>query len=150
MAYASILNTLGSYERQFGAATFSVRGSAKVRQHDSIAFDMVLAEVRIDERMFGKNHPYHWPVIGYMDDLTAASAEDVREFFRKYYAPQNASLVVAGDINAAEARKRIEYWFADVKSSKQPDPIEVPPAGLSGVITETLTDQCKLPRLSLV
>jgi zinc protease len=109
-----------------------------------------MAEVRIDELMFPKGHPYHWPVIGYMEDLTAASAEDVREFFRKYYAPQNASLVVAGDINPAEARKKIEYWFSDVKTGKQADPIEVPPAGLSSVVTETLTDQVQLPRLYLI
>ena len=46
-------------------------------------------------------HPYHWPVIGYMEDLTAASYDDVVEFFKKYYAPTNASLVVAGDIDPA-------------------------------------------------
>jgi zinc protease len=109
-----------------------------------------MAEARIPELMFPKNHPYHWPVIGYMDDLTAASADDVREFFRKYYAPQNASLVVAGDINPAEARKKIEHWFSDVKAGKTADPIEVPPIGLPGVVTETLTDRVQLPRLSLV
>jgi zinc protease len=109
-----------------------------------------MAEVRIPELMYPKNHPYRWPVIGYMEDLTAASAEDVREFFRKYYAPQNASLVVAGDINPAEARKKIEYWFADVKPGKSADPIEVPPVTLSGVIKDTLTDNVQLPRLSLV
>jgi len=63
-----------------------------------------MAEPRISELMYAKNHPYHWPVIGYMEDLTAASADDVREFFRTYYAPEKASLVVAGDINPAEAR----------------------------------------------
>jgi zinc protease len=109
-----------------------------------------MAEPRIYELMYPKNHPYHWPVIGYMEDLTAASAEDVREFFRKYYAPQNASLVVAGDINPAEARKKVEYWFADVKPGKPADPIEVPPVGLNGVVTETLTDRVQLPRLYLV
>ena len=109
-----------------------------------------MAEARIPELMYPKNHPYHWPVIGYMEDLSAASAEDVREFFRKYYAPQNASLVVAGDINPAEARQKIEHWFADVKPGKGADPIDVPPIGLSGVVTETLTDRVQLPRLSLV
>ena len=48
-----------------------------------------------------KGHPYHWPVIGYMEDLTAASYDDVVDFFKKYYAPSNASLVVAGDIDPA-------------------------------------------------
>jgi len=108
-----------------------------------------MADPRIWELMFPKNHPYHWPVIGYMEDLTAASAEDVREFFRKYYAPQNASMVVAGDINPADARKRIEHWFADVKPGKSADPIEVPPVSLNSVIKETLTDQVQLPRLYL-
>jgi len=109
-----------------------------------------MAEIRIPELMYPKNHPYHWPVIGYMDDLSAATADDVREFFRKYYAPQNASLAVAGDFNTAEARKRIEYWFSDVKPGKTADPIEVPPAELPGVVRETMTDRVQLPRLYLV
>ena len=108
-----------------------------------------MAGVRIPELLYPKNHPYHWPVIGYMDDLTAASAEDVREFFRMYYAPQNASLVVAGDINPAEARKKIEHWFADIKPGKKANPIEVPPTGLTSVIKERLTDRVQLPRLYL-
>jgi zinc protease len=109
-----------------------------------------MAEVRIPELIYPKDHPYRWPVIGYMEDLTAASAEDVREFFRKYYAPQNASLVIAGDINPAEVRKKVEYWFADVKPGKSADPIHVPPVVLAGVVKDTLTDQVQLPRLSLV
>ena len=108
------------------------------------------AFLRISELMYPKNHPYHWPVIGYMEDLSAASAEDVREFFRKYYAPQNASLVVAGDIDPAEARRKIEYWFRDVKAGKPADPIEVPPVSLSGVVTEEVTDAVQLPRLFIL
>src|SRR5215467_11985526 len=64
-----------------------------------------LAEPTIDEMLYPEGHPYHWPVIGYMDDLTAASYDDVVAFFKKYYAPSNASLVVAGDIRGADARK---------------------------------------------
>jgi zinc protease len=108
------------------------------------------ALLRISELMYPKNHPYHWPVIGYMEDLTAASAEDVRGFFRTYYAPQNASLVVAGDIDPAEARRKIEYWFGDVKSGQPADPIEVPPVSLPGVVTEALTDNVQLARLFIL
>ena len=60
--------------------------------------------------------PYHWPVIGYMPDLTAASYDDVVAFFKKYYAPANASLVVAGDLDAAATRRLVEKWFGDVKA----------------------------------
>jgi zinc protease len=109
-----------------------------------------MANVRIPELMYPKDHPYHWPVIGYMEDLGAASGEDVREFFRKYYAPQNASLVVAGDIDPVEARKKVEYWFADLKPGPPADPVVTPAADLKGVVKESLTDQVQLPRLYLV
>jgi len=108
------------------------------------------AYLRISELMYPKNHPYHWPVIGYMEDLSAASAEDVRDFFRTYYAPQNASLVVAGDIDPIAARRRIEYWFSDVKRGRTADPIEVPPVSLPGVVTEEIADNVQLPRLFIL
>src|SRR5436190_13723069 len=66
-----------------------------------------MAGVVMDETLFPEGHPYHWPVIGYMPDLTAASYEDVVAFFKKFYAPSNASLVVAGDIDTAAARKAV-------------------------------------------
>jgi zinc protease len=108
-----------------------------------------MAYVRITELLYPPNHPYHWPVIGYMDDLTAATHNDVVEFFKKYYAPANASLVIAGDINPAEAQKRVEYWFSDVKAGEKVEPLDVPPAALTGVTKETLTDQVQLPRIFL-
>ena len=107
------------------------------------------AQIKMTELMYPKEHPYHWPVIGYMEDLTAATHEDVQEFFKKYYAPGNASLVIAGDINPAEARKKVEYWFGDVKGGEKVEPLTVPPAALSGVIKETLTDKVQLPRIYL-
>jgi len=109
-----------------------------------------MANVRITELMYPKDHPYHWPVIGYMDDLTAATHEDVKEFFRKYYSPGNASLVIAGDINPGEARKRVEHWFSDVKAGEPVEPLSVPPpAPLASVIKETITDHVQLPRIYL-
>jgi len=108
-----------------------------------------MANLRMTELMYPKDHPYHWPVIGYMDDLTAATHEDVTEFFKRYYAPGNASLVIAGDFNTPEARKKVEYWFSDVKAGAPVPPLTVPPVELSGVIKETLTDRVQLPRLYL-
>jgi zinc protease len=108
-----------------------------------------MANVRLTELMYPKDHPYHWPVIGYMEDLTAASADDVREFFRKYYAPGNASLVIAGDFDRADVRKRVTHWFSDVPAGAPLAPVTVPAAELSGVIKETLTDRVQLPRIYL-
>ena len=107
------------------------------------------AYLRMTELLFPKDHPYYWPVIGYMEDLSAATHEDVTDFFKKYYAPGNASLVVAGDINRADARRKIEHWFSDVKAGAPVEPLKVPVAALSGVVKETLTDQVQLPRIYL-
>lgn len=107
------------------------------------------AVVRMTELLYPPNHPYHWPVIGYMDDLTAASQDDVVDFFKKYYAPGNASLVIAGDINPTDVRKKVEHWFADVKPGAKVEPLVVPPAELTGVIRETMMDDVQLPRIHL-
>ncbi|MDQ3169625.1 MAG: insulinase family protein [Acidobacteriota bacterium] len=108
-----------------------------------------MADVRMDELLYPKGHPYSWPTIGYMEDLTAASDEDVRAFFRTYYAPGNASLVIAGDIDIADTRARIERWFSDVKAGAPVAPNEYPPAVLTGVTKERMTDKVQLPRLYL-
>jgi zinc protease len=107
------------------------------------------AEVVLGEMLYPPGHPYHWPVIGYMDDLTAASYEDVVAFFKKYYTPSNASLVVAGDFQTADARRLIEKWFNDVKPGPPPEPMSIPGVTLTAVQKKTITDRVQLPRLFL-
>src|SRR6185295_18230738 len=107
------------------------------------------AQVVLGEMLYPKGHPYHWPVIGYMEDLTAASYEDVVSFFKQYYAPANASLVVAGDLDPAQARRLVEKWFGDVKAADSPEPLAIPGVALTGVQKKTITDRVQLPRLYL-
>jgi zinc protease len=108
------------------------------------------ASLELSQMLYPKGHPYSWPVIGYMDDLTAASYEDVVEFFKLYYQPSNASLVIAGDIDTAKTRAAVEKWFGDVKpgTTKVP-PIESPKAELTEVKRKTIQDRVQLPRLYL-
>jgi zinc protease len=108
------------------------------------AADLLLAEM-----LYPKGHPYHWPVIGYMDDLTAASYEDTVEFFKRYYAPSNASLVVAGDIDPAATRRLIEKWFSDVKPGPRAEPMTIPGVALTDIQRRTITDRVQLPRLTI-
>jgi len=61
-------------------------------------------------------HPYSWQTIGSMEDLNAASLEDVKDWFRAYYGAANAVLVIAGDITVAEARQKVEKYFGDIPS----------------------------------
>ena len=68
----------------------------------------------MNENLFPLGHPYHNDVIGSHEDLTAASQDDVKDFFRTYYTPNNMSLVVAGDFEIAEAKKLIEKYFGTI------------------------------------
>jgi zinc protease len=108
-----------------------------------------MAEIALTEMLFPEGHPYHWPVIGYMPDLTAASYDDVVAFFKKYYAPGNASLVVAGDLDATAARRLVEKWFGDVKAGAAVEPPTIPGVALTSVQKKTLTDRVQLSRLYL-
>jgi len=108
-----------------------------------------MADIALNEMLYPDGHPYHWPVIGYMEDLTAASYEDVVNFFRTYYTPSDASLVVAGDIDPARTRQLVEKWFSDVKPGPRPKPLTIPGVALTGVQKKTMTDRVQLPRLTL-
>jgi zinc protease len=65
-------------------------------------------------KLYPANHPYSWTTIGSMDDLDAAKLDDVKEWFRTYYGAANAVVVVAGDIDAGTARKKVEQYFGDI------------------------------------
>ena len=108
-----------------------------------------MASLEIDKMLWPMNHPYNWPVIGYMEDLTAATQSDVVEFFKKYYVPANASLVVAGDIDYDKARATVEKWFSDVPKGPAVERVKAPAASLDTVKRATLTDKVSLPRLYL-
>ena len=108
-----------------------------------------MAFLKLPEELFPPNHPYHWPVIGSMEDLTSASYEDVVQFFKSWYGPNNTSLVVAGDIDPREARRLVEKWFSDVPRGAAVPPIAAPPAVLTSEKRLTLEDHVQLPRLYL-
>jgi zinc protease len=107
------------------------------------------AFLELSNLLYPKNHPYNWPTIGSMEDLSAASHEDVVAFFKTYYAPNNASLVIAGDIDLAETRRLVEKWFSEIPRGAAVPPIAPPPALLDGIKKHTMTDRVQLPRLYL-
>jgi zinc protease len=108
-----------------------------------------VASLAIDEMLWPDGHPYHWPTIGSMEDLSAASYDDVVGFFKKYYVPNNASLVIAGDIDLDRAQALVEKWFGSIPRGAPVEPVVPPAAALTGVTMKTLTDRVQLPRLYL-
>jgi predicted Zn-dependent peptidase len=104
---------------------------------------------RLHELLFPTPHPYGWPVIGYMEDIAAATLDDVAAFFRGYYAPANAVVTLAGDIEPAAALDRVNRWFGDLPSGPAPVRRGVPPPSPAQLQLETQTDRIELPRLYL-
>jgi len=109
-----------------------------------------LAFLELSRMLFPDQHPYSWPTIGYMEDLSAATYDDVVAFFKKYYVPNNASLVIAGDIDLDRAQQLVEKWFSEIPRGQPVEPLAPPVAPfLTEVKRKTITDQVQLPRLHL-
>jgi zinc protease len=104
-------------------------------------------ELRLPELLYPEGHPYHHPVIGSHEDLQAASVGDVKAFFAHWYVPNNASLVVAGDVDPAQVKPEIERLFGWMpRAEVPPEPAAATPT-LKGVVRETLADNVKLPKI---
>ena len=98
--------------------------------------------------LYPKGHPYSWPVIGSMADLSAASLEDVKEFFRQYYAPNNAAIVIAGDVNTDSVRRIVRKYFGSIPrgpsiTRPRPAPFTVRDTAIAA------EDRVQVPRLYL-
>ena len=91
-------------------------------------------------------HPYKWPIIGYMEHLEAAEEEDYKQFYEDFYVPNNAVLTLAGDIDIDEAKELIESYFGGIPKGKKPvyrpDIVEPP---LGGEVRDTVFDNIQLP-----
>jgi predicted Zn-dependent peptidase len=104
---------------------------------------------KLQALLFPPEHPYHHPTIGSMEDLDAASVEDVSAFFRTYYNPDNAVLSIVGDVEPDQARRWVERYFGAIPGGGPLPPL--PDMNLSltlgGERRETLTDKVPLPRI---
>ena len=108
-----------------------------------------LAPMAMLAALFPPDHPYHWTTIGETDDLHAARLEDVRRFFATYYHPANASLSMAGDIDAHAALELAETYFGELPSGPIVNPVRPPAAELPGETRLIMEDRVELPRLYL-
>jgi len=106
---------------------------------------------KLQAHLYPPEHPYHHSTIGSMDDLDAASLEDVSAFFRTYYAPNNAVLSVVGDVDSAAVRASAERYFGAIPANPSIPALgdlSLPPT-LGGEIRETVFDRVPLPRIYL-
>lgn len=104
----------------------------------------------IDKALYPVDHPYNWQVIGSLEDLQNATVEDVKEFFRRWYVPNNVTLTVAGDFDSVQAKKWVEKYFGEIKRGEDIKSR----AKRSGVVPQTVKfyhedNYAKLPELTL-
>ena len=105
-----------------------------------------LAIMALTAALFPPEHPYNWLTIGAADDIRAMKLEDVRDFFRTYYHPANASLALAGDIETSRAMDLAERYFGDIPRGRKPEPVEAS-ASVLREIRLSLQDRVEMPRL---
>jgi zinc protease len=106
-----------------------------------------LADEMLGRMLYPAAHPYSWSVIGSMTDLSAASLEDTKNFFRQYYAPNNATLVIAGDVRADSVRALVRQYFGPIARGPAIARPTVPAVSRAADTAAVLEDRVQLPRL---
>jgi zinc protease len=115
------------------------------RQGEGTPYD--LANEEIYHQLFPKSHPYYASVIGSHADIEAARLNDVREFFKQYYTPNNASLTIAGDFDPAKLKILLTKYFGPIPQGPKADPVTLVTAPITEQKRATVTDTVKLPQL---
>ncbi len=105
------------------------------------------ADVRMVELLYPKPHPYFGAVIGSHEDLQAASLDDVKAFFRTYYAPNNAVLAIVGDIKPAEVKTLVEKYFGSIPAAAAVSVPKVQVEPITSPKRETMTDNVQLSKV---
>jgi zinc protease len=107
------------------------------------------AWILLYENLFPEGHPYHVPTIGKHEDIEAASLTDVKDFFATWYVPNNASLVVCGDFEPAEAKQLIERYFAPIPAGAEPTKLVAPQVALAAPKRVDATDDVPFEKVWL-
>jgi zinc protease len=106
-----------------------------------------LAEELMQQDTYPSGHPYSWSVIGSMDDLNAASLNDVKEWFKTFYGPSNAVLVVAGDVDPETVRQKVETYFGEIPPGPPVSRQRVWIAKMTGARRAVYQDRVAQPRV---
>lgn len=112
------------------------------QRYENQPYGSILPEVLA--RAYTK-HPYQWPTIGFMEDLNAASEQDYKDFYKTYYVPNNATLVVAGDIDPAKAKDLVKKYFAGIPRGKAVQRTTVVEPRMTKEVRDVVYDKIQLP-----
>src|SRR5262249_26141129 len=106
-----------------------------------------LAEEQVFHMLYPAGHPYYASVMGSHADIQAAKLDDVRDFFKSYYAPNNATLAIIGDIDVAKTKALVEKYFGTIARGPDVPPVSVTTPPITSERRLAMTDQVELPRI---
>src|SRR5262252_9149520 len=139
---------MGHFINAFDKATLDLQRGVvqnEKRQDDNQPY--FIAYELMPSATYPAQHPYSWPVIGSMDDLNAASLEDVKGWFRTYYGPSNATIVLAGDVDVQPAREKVTRYFGDIPAGPPVAHVETWPAKMTGTHRQIVQDRVPQARI---
>ncbi|MGL5838396.1 MAG: M16 family metallopeptidase, partial [Sphingorhabdus sp.] len=119
--------------------------SNEKRQGDNQPYGLV--EYAQSENLFPVGHPYHHNTIGSLEDLAAAKLDDFKKWFADFYGPNNSVLVLAGDVNAAQAKPLVQKWFGDIAKGREVPPVNAPIPTLEAPKKVVLKDKVPATRI---
>lgn len=100
--------------------------------------------------LYPYGHSYSWLTIGYVEDLNRVGVNDLKNFFLRWYGPNNATLTIAGDVNTKDVLQKVEKYFGPIPRGPEVNPVQLPPVNLSNTEYVSYTDNyAKLPMLQI-
>ncbi|MFN8143180.1 MAG: pitrilysin family protein [Bacteroidia bacterium] len=121
----------------------------KAQNVENQPYAMAFVET-INQILYPTGHPYSWPVIGYVDDLNRVTVDDLKNFFLRWYGPNNAVLTISGDVNTKDAINLADKYFGPIKPSPEVKKMKVPVPILSVDQYANYTDNVYLPLTLMV
>lgn len=115
---------LGGITDEILQAEKGVVRNERLQRVDNVPYGK--ADLLISQELYGVDHPYHRPPIGSLQDIAAATLEDVRAFHSAYYGPANAQVIIVGDLDVAEAKPMVEKWLGAVPAGEKPPTLLAP------------------------
>lgn len=110
-----------------------------------------LVNETFNKNLYPYGHPYSWMTIGYVEDLDRVNVNDLKNFFLRWYGPNNATLTIGGDVKPAEVVKLVERYFGSIPRGPEVAPVKVPAVQLAGTRYVSLVDNyARLPMLAVV
>lgn len=100
--------------------------------------------------LYPENHPYAHPVIGSVEDIKAATVEDVIDFFKTYYVPSNVNLVIGGDFDTENVKNIVKKYFGAIPYSPKPETVDIPQLTHPVVARKVIYDDVQIPRLTMI